>query len=221
MRSTNDNKQNRNRRGVKSGHSVYLRVKRILDVVISALALLLLWPLMLLISLAIKIESKGSVIYVHERVGYQFKPCNIYKFRTMWMDADDMKDNFTAEQKLEWDQNYKLQNDPRITKVGMILRRSSADELPQLINVLKGDLSLIGPRPVVAEELERYGENKEKFVSVMPGLTGYWQAYARNRCSYEERMRMELEYVENANFWWDVRIFFATFVTVLAGKGAC
>ena len=221
MRSTNDNKQNRNRRGVKSGHSVYLRVKRILDVVISALALLLLWPLMLLIALAVKIESKGSVIYVHERVGYHYRPCNIYKFRTMYMDADELKNSFTAEQQLEWNQNYKLENDPRITRVGMILRRSSADELPQLVNVLKGDLSLIGPRPVVAEELERYGENKDKFLSVKPGLSGYWQAYARNECSYEQRMRMELEYVDKANLWWDIRIFFATIGTVLRGKGAC
>ena len=100
------------------------------------------------------------------------------------------------------------------------LRKSSLDELPQLINILKGELSIVGPRPIVTEELEKYGENKEEFLSVTPGLTGYWQAYARSSCTYEERMEMELFYVRNANFWWDIKIMFATVGSVLRGKGA-
>ena len=94
------------------------------------------------------------------------------------------------------------------------------DELPQLLNILKGELTIVGPRPVVTEELERYGKNREKFLSVTPGLTGYWQAYARSTCTYEQRMEMELFYVENANLWWDIKIFFATFGAVLCGRGA-
>ena len=104
--------------------------------------------------------------------------------------------------------------------IGNFLRKSSLDELPQLFNILKGELSVVGPRPIVDEELEKYGENKEKFLSVIPGLTGYWQAYARSNCTYEQRIEMELCYVENANFWWDIKIMFATVGSVLSGRGA-
>ena len=138
----------------------------------------------------------------------------------MFQNADQMIDSFTPEEKAEWEANFKLANDPRITKVGRFLRRSSLDELPQLINVLKGELSIVGPRPVVEEELEKYGDQRAKFLSVPPGLTGYWQAYARSTCTYEERVKMELYYVDNANFWWDIKIMFATVGAVLRGKGA-
>jgi lipopolysaccharide/colanic/teichoic acid biosynthesis glycosyltransferase len=127
---------------------------------------------------------------------------------------------FTSEQKAEYELNYKLDDDPRVTKIGGFLRKTSLDELPQFLNVLRGDLSLVGPRPVVLSELERYGENKEKFLSVTPGLTGYWQAYARSNCSYEERMQMELYYIDNANFWWDIKIAFVTIAAVLCRRGA-
>jgi lipopolysaccharide/colanic/teichoic acid biosynthesis glycosyltransferase len=138
----------------------------------------------------------------------------------MYRNADDMMARFTPEQIAEWQENYKIEDDSRVTRVGKFLRRSSLDELPQLVNILKGELSIVGPRPVVAEELEKYGSNKEKFLSVIPGLTGYWQAYARNDCTYEQRMKMELSYVENANFWWDIKIMFATVGSVLRGRGA-
>lgn len=176
---------------------------------------------MALIVLLIKLESPGPAVYTHHRIGKNGKPLPLFKFRSMKNNADELIQFFTTEQMKEWEENFKLENDPRITRIGKFLRKSSLDELPQLMNVLKGELSIVGPRPVVADELERYEENKAKFLSVMPGLTGYWQAYARSTCTYEQRMEMELHYVENANFWWDIKIMFATIGAVLSKHGAC
>lgn len=198
----------------------YQIIKRGLDIVLSACALLVLAPLMLLICILIRIDSKGPAIFVHNRIGKNGRPLPLYKFRSMYMNAEAMIADFTPEQKAEWEQNFKLDNDPRITRIGRILRKTSLDELPQLLNIAKGDLSIVGPRPVVTDELEKYGKNKEKFLSVTPGLTGYWQAYARSNCSYEQRMEMELYYVENANLLWDIKIVFATVGAVIKGRGA-
>ncbi len=205
-----------------SGQSkkAYLFFKRALDIVLSAVALAVSIIPMAIIALLIRLESPGAPIYVHNRIGKNGKPLSLLKFRTMYSDADKMVKEFTPEQQEEWEENFKLNNDPRITKIGKFLRRSSIDELPQLWNVLKGEMSIVGPRPVVAEELERYGENKAKFLSVSPGLTGYWQAYARSTCSYEQRIKMELHYVENAGFWWDIKIIFKTVEAVLHTRGA-
>ena len=198
----------------------HLIAKRTLDISISFLGLIVVLLPMAFIALLIKLETPGPAIYVHHRVGKNGKDLPILKFRSMYINADELMETFTPEQKAEWEKNFKLEKDPRITKVGNFLRKSSMDELPQLINILRGDLSLVGPRPVVPEELERYGENKSKFLSVMPGLTGYWQAYARSSCTYEERMEMELYYAENASFRWDIKIIFATIGAVLRGRGA-
>ena len=120
----------------------------------------------------------------------------------------------------EYKENYKLEKDPRITKVGKILRRASLDELPQLINIISGDMSLIGPRPIVTEELKKYGVNAEKFLSVTPGLTGFWAANGRSCTSYEQRMQMELFYIDNLSFKMDIKIFFKTIEAVVNGRGA-
>lgn len=194
--------------------------KRLLDILLSLMGLAVLWFPMLLIGLLIKLESPGPAIFVHHRFGKDGRNLPLLKFRTMHMNAEQMIEEFTPDQMKEWKRNYKLDNDPRITGIGAFLRRSSMDELPQLINILRGELSIVGPRPVVREELERYRENKEKFLSVTPGLTGYWQAYARSSCTYEQRMEMELYYVEHANFWWDIKIMFATVGAVVRGHGA-
>jgi len=199
---------------------MYLIAKRVIDVLAAAIGLAIMLIPMTLIAVLIRLESPGPAIYVHNRIGKNGTPIGLLKFRSMFINADEMIESFSPEQKAEWEANFKLENDPRITRIGKILRRSSLDELPQLINILKGELSIVGPRPVVEEELERYGENKSKFLSVTPGLTGYWQAYARSTCSYEQRMKMELHYVENANFWWDIKIMFATVRVVLGGIGA-
>ena len=198
----------------------YLICKRMLDIVLSLIGLALSILPMMIICLLIKLESPGPAIYLHHRIGKNGKPLPLLKFRSMYENADKMIQNFTPEQKAEWEENFKLENDPRITRIGRFLRRSSLDELPQLINIIKGNLSIVGPRPVVQRELEKYGENQAKFLSVTPGLTGYWQAYARSTCTYEQRMEMELYYVENANFWWDIKIMFATVGAVLEGRGA-
>lgn len=199
---------------------VYRFFKRALDIVLSSVAFVLSIIPMAIIALLIRIESPGAPLYIHHRIGKNGKPLPLLKFRTMYINSDEMIEDFTPEQKQEWQENFKLNNDPRITKIGKFLRRSSLDELPQLWNVLKGEMSIVGPRPVVAEELERYGESKDKFLSVTPGLTGYWQAYARSTCSYEQRIKMELHYVENASFWWDIRIMFKTVEAVLHTRGA-
>lgn len=198
----------------------YLVAKRVTDLVLSAIGLVITIIPMIVIGLLIKLDDPGPAIYVHNRIGQNGKPLPTLKFRTMVTNAAEVFNNFTPEQKAEYEKNFKLANDPRITRVGKFLRESSLDELPQLINILKGELSIVGPRPIVTDELEKYGPNKEKFLSVKPGLTGYWQAYARSNCTYEERMEMELHYVENANFWWDIKIMFATVGAVLRKTGA-
>lgn len=198
----------------------YMMAKRMTDVVVSVIGLIIAFVPMVVIALLIKLDSPGPAIYVHERIGKDGKPLHLLKFRSMQINAEKLIESFSPEQKAEWEENFKLEDDPRITKIGLFLRMSSLDELPQLVNILKGELAIVGPRPVVEKELERYGESKAKFLSVTPGLTGYWQAYARSTCSYEQRMEMELYYVENANFWWDIKIMFATVGAVLRGHGA-
>ena len=168
----------------------------------------------------IKIDSKGKVFYKQTRIGKNGKYFTIYKFRTMVSDANNFSKYFTKEQMEKYKINYKLDNDPRITKMGKILRKTSLDELPQLINILKGDLSIIGPRPIVDGEIEKYGLNKNKLLSVTPGLTGNWAANGRSCTSYEERMKMELDYVENISFKMDMEIFFKTIICVFKRKGA-
>ena len=199
---------------------LYRTVKRAMDLILALIGLILCVLPMALICFVIRLESPGSPLYIHHRIGKNGKPLPLLKFRSMYINADELFEAFTPEQKAEWRENFKLEHDPRITRVGNILRRTSLDELPQLVNILKGELSIVGPRPVVADELEKYGENKEKFLSVTPGLTGYWQAYARSTCTYEQRMEMELLYAEQANLLWDIKIIFATVVSVLSGRGA-
>ena len=198
----------------------YLAAKRCFDVVMSLLALILLSPLFLIIAIVIRADSPGKIIYGHHRIGKNGKPLRMYKFRSMVTDADKMIERFTPEQKREYEQNYKLENDPRITRVGKFLRATSLDELPQLVNVLKGELSLVGPRPVVEDELAKYGENADKFLSVTPGVTGYWQANGRSDNTYEQRMEMELYYVDHASAGLDLKILWDTVWAVLKRKGA-
>lgn len=198
----------------------YKVVKRIIDVVLSSIALVVLSPIFAIIALAIKLESKGPVFFKHTRIGKDGKIIKIYKFRSMVENAEDLIKKFTPEQMKEYKENYKLTDDPRITKVGKILRKTSLDELPQLINIIKGELSIIGPRPVVQKELEKYGSNAQKFLSVTPGLTGYWAANGRSCTSYEKRMEMELFYVDNLSLKLDIKIFFKTFEAVIKREGA-
>lgn len=204
-----------------SGHRyVYRFTKRSFDIVASFLSMIIASPFLIVIAVLVKISSSGPVFYKHYRVGFKGKPMHIYKFRTMVKDADKMIASFTPEQKTEFYANFKLENDPRITKIGSFLRKTSLDELPQLLNILKGEMSFVGPRPIVDEELERYGNDKEKFLSVKPGLTGYWACHGRSDTSYAERMRLELYYVDHASLMLDIRILLKTVLSVFKQEGA-
>ena len=166
----------------------YIIVKRISDTLLATIGLILLFPIFIIIGLAIKIESKGPVFFKHTRIGKNGKIIKIYKFRSMVNDAEQLIQKFTTEQMKEYKENYKLTNDPRITKIGKFLRKTSLDELPQLINIIKGELSIIGPRPVVRDELEKYGKYLDFILSVKPGLSGMWQISGRSDTGYEERI---------------------------------
>lgn len=199
---------------------VYEIIKRVFDILFSGVALIMLFPVFIFIALLVAATSQGPVLFVHHRIGRYGKRLRILKFRTMVNNAEAMLVDLPEEMKKEFASNFKLDKDPRITKLGAFLRKSSLDELPQLINIFMGDMSLVGPRPITDIELEKYGKDRELFLSAMPGLTGYWQAYARNDCTYEKRIAMELYYINNASFLLDIKILFATVGAVLRGQGA-
>lgn len=219
MGANNQNLENKSN-GIPKQKKSYLIAKRVMDVLCALGASIVLSPLLLGIAAAVKIDSKGPIIFKHRRVGKNGETLYLYKFRTMFDNAEAMMKDFTPEQKAEFARNFKLKDDPRITKVGKFLRKTSLDELPQLLNILQGNLSVVGPRPVTQREVELYGDQQAKFLSVTPGLTGYWQAYVRSCSTYEQRIQMELYYVDHANFWWDLKIILVTFGAVFSGRGA-
>ena len=199
---------------------VYDFVKRFADIICSAIGIILLSPFFIIISIAIKATSKGPVIFVHNRVGKNGKKIGIYKFRSMVMNAEELIEKFTPEQKEEFKKNFKLKNDPRITKIGKFLRKTSLDELPQLFNILKGDLSIVGPRPIMEVETKIYGEYKDMLLSIKPGLTGFWAANGRSDTSYKRRRAMEIYYVKKRSLLFDIKIIFKTVISVFKGEGA-
>lgn len=204
---------------------LYRAIKRMIDIIGAIVGIIFLIPTTIAVCLARKIskEDKGPLFYEQLRYGKNGKVFRLYKFRSMCIGADEKLKKYLEESediRKEFQKTHKLQNDPRITKIGNFLRKTSLDELPQMINILKGDMSFVGPRPVVEKEVEEYGKNKEKFLSVKPGLTGYWQVNGRSNTTYEERMEMELYYVDNCSLWLDIKIFFKTFITVFKKEGA-
>lgn len=202
---------------------IFFFIKRCIDIILSLLGLIILSPVFLLIAILIKKEDHGNVFYKHKRIGHMNKDIYIYKFRSMtnkYKTFDEFYQTLSDEQKQEWDENFKLENDPRITKIGNFLRKTSLDELPQIINILKGDMSVIGPRPVVNDEIEKYGNQKAKFLSVKPGLTGYWAANGRSATTYEDRINLELYYIDHCSLLLDIKIFFKTILSVLKKEGA-
>lgn len=201
----------------------YSFLKRTVDITASATALLLLSPVFLVTSLAIKNDSKGPAMFTQKRIGKDGKLFEIYKFRTMVPDADKKlfelleKDEEAAK---EYKLNKKLKNDPRITKLGAFLRKTSIDELPQLINVLKGDMSLVGPRPYLPREMEDMEGYYDTIVESKPGITGLWQVSGRSNTTFEERMKFDLEYNENKSLKYDMDLLFKTVGSVMKGDGA-
>ncbi|MBQ7088296.1 MAG: sugar transferase [Clostridia bacterium] len=210
---------------MSKGHKkpVYPRIKRVLDVVLSVMALLVIWPVMLIIAVLVMLDG-GPPFYAQSRVGRNGRLFKVYKFRSMKNGADRLEEMLTPEELAEYSKEYKLQNDPRISKLGGFLRRSSLDELPQLWNIIRGEMSLVGPRPLLPSELtgNYTPEERQKLMSVAPGLTGYWQAMSRNESSYAtgERQKQELYYIGRVSFWMDVKIILMTVKRVIAGKGA-
>ena len=180
-------------------------------------------PVLLAISIWIYFDSPGPVIFKHCRVGKDGKEFNCYKFRSMCMDADEKLKELleqNSKARAEWQKDFKLKHDPRITKSGAFLRKTSLDELPQIFNVLKGEMSLVGPRPIIQEEVPRYGKYISDYYMVRPGITGLWQTSGRNDVDYTERVQMDTWYVRNWNIWFDIVLLWRTFKAVLAGKGA-
>ena len=201
----------------------YAFVKRAFDIVASAAALIILSPIMLIAAILVYVDDPGRVFYGHVRIGKNGKPFKMWKFRSMYMNADKMINLLTPEQAKQYYTEFKIDNDPRITKIGNFLRKTSLDELPQLFNVLCNDMSLVGPRPLIESEIQTYYEDThDVLLAVKPGVAGYWQAYARNNATYQsgERQKMEMYYVQNASLWLDIKILFKTVVSVLRKDGA-
>ena len=198
----------------------YLHFKRMQDVVLSAVGLIILFPVMVLISLVILIDSPGaSPIYVQTRVGLNGKKFRFFKFRTMHPNADKLLESLLSKNEMTGPV-FKIKNDPRITRVGKILRKTSMDELPQLWNVLKGDMSLVGPRPALPRETEQYDAHAWERASVVPGLTCYWQIQPkRNSLSFEKWLELDLKYIEERSFLVDWKIMFSTISAVLHMEG--
>lgn len=201
---------------------MYSFVKRNFDIIMSLTAMILLFPIFFIIAIMIKIDSKGNIIYKHKRIGKNGKYIYLYKFRTMYTNSKEILEELLKDPKVkeEWENNFKLDNDPRVTKVGKFLRKTSLDELPQLLNIFLGDMSIVGPRPVIDGEIEKYGIHKKKFLSVTPGLTGWWACNGRSQTSYKERIKLELYYVKHRSIKLDLLVILKTIGVVVKGKGA-
>ena len=197
---------------------LYIFFKSFFDKLFSLVFLVIGFPLFLIIALLIKLSSRGNVFYSQERIGKNNKPFKCLKFRTMHPEAKDILDNVLMKDeklKKEFEDNHKIKNDPRITTIGKLLRKTSLDELPQFINVLRGEMSIIGPRPIVKDEIIKYEENFKKVSSIKPGITGLWQVSGRNNLTYKKRVMLDLNYVENYNLLMDLTILIRTFGVVL------
>lgn len=212
---------------VIKGSKTYLFFKRVLDIVVSFISIVFLMATLIfpIISLLVLISTHGQVIFKDERMGLNKKKIRIYKFQTMFSDAETNLDKYLDEnQKKKWQKERKLDDDPRVTKLGKFLRKTSLDELPQLFNILGGSLSLVGPRPITKQELENnFTEyEQEQLMKVKPGLTGYWQVKDRSLATYEsgERQKEELYYLPRRGFWFDVKIVLLTIPAIFKGKGA-
>ena len=203
----------------------YKTIKRLLDIFFSFLLIIFLIPLFLIIGVIIKITSKGPILYTQKRIGKNNITFSCYKFRTMYPEAKYLLKEILIKNpnyKSEFAETRKIINDPRITKIGKFLRFSSLDELPQIFNVLKGDMSLIGPRPIVKSEIKKYGSDFNKVFSIEPGISGLWQVSGRNKLSYNKRIELDIFYSENISFRLDIKIFIKTILVILFpyGKGA-
>lgn len=197
--------------------------KSVFDRAFAFVALVLLSPVLVIVGLLVALTSRGPIVFGHERVGKDGKAFKCFKFRTMVQDAEARLEEALASDpamRREWDTHRKLSHDPRITSLGRILRKTSLDELPQFWNVLIGDMSIVGPRPVVEAELEKYASCASHYLSVRPGITGAWQTNGRSDVSYSERVAMDVDYVRTMSLWGDIKIVLKTVRVVLMQVGA-
>lgn len=199
---------------------IYDFFKRAFDIAASAAALILLSWIIGLAALAVKLEDGGTAMYSQIRVGKNGKFFKIYKLRSMRMNADKMKKNLLLQNEMDGPA-FKMENDPRVTKVGTFIRRTSIDELPQLFNILKGDMSVVGPRPPLGYEVMQYDEYAMRRLTVKPGLTCYWQCGGRSNLDFDEWMRLDNKYIDERGFWRDIAIIFKTIPAVFKSDGAC
>lgn len=199
----------------------YHGAKRLFDIILSGIGLIISFPILFIVGMAIRIEHPESKVFFHQpRIGWREKEFRCHKLTSMVPNAEMLLDQVSEAEKKEFAENFKIRNDPRVTKVGHFIRRTSIDELPQLWNVLVGEMSMVGPRPPLKEEREAYGEHLAKVVSVRPGITGYWQVHGRSDTDFGERIRMAEYYVDHRGFIMDIKILFKTVKVVLSGKGA-
>lgn len=202
---------------------IYLPFKRLFDILFGIIGVILTIPFILIIKISyILNKDYSSIFFTHKRIGKNGKEFKMYKFRTMVPNAEELLKEMLKNKKYlnEWKEYHKFENDPRITKVGKVFRKLSLDELPQFINILIGDMSLIGPRPLIQEEVDDYKKKKKILLSIKPGLTGWWACHGRSCTSNKQRQDLELYYVKNCSFILDIKTFFLTIVKVLKREGA-
>ena len=201
------------------GFSFYEAIKRLIDITCSFVGILVLSPLFIIIAIIIKFTSKGPVFFSQKRVGRNGKEFDMYKFRSMVVNAEELKEKLAAQNEMSGPM-FKMKDDPRVTKVGKFIRKTSIDELPQLWNVLKGDMSLVGPRPSLPKEVAQFEDWMHKRLDVKPGLTCYWQVSGRNNIDFEDWMKLDIRYVEEKNLWIDIKLIFKTVGVLFGDKNA-
>lgn len=201
----------------------YRILKPLVDLLVVLLVLPVALPLGLLVAALIRLTSPGSVLYRHRRIGQYQKPLYVWKFRTMYQDSNSVLERHLRSNEVareEWERTQKLKDDPRVTSIGQFLRKTSLDEIPQLLNVLSGQMSIVGPRPIVDDERPKYGEHFRTYTYAVPGITGLWQVSGRSDVNYPERVMMDVEFVERWSFWMELKILFKTVPTILKRTGA-
>lgn len=203
----------------KENMFLYNIFKRLLDILGSIIGLILLSPILIIVGILIKLESKGPIIFSQKRVGLNKKEFKMYKFRSMVCNAEELKEKLKDQNEMSGPM-FKIKDDPRITKIGKFIRKTSIDELPQLINVLKGDMSLVGPRPSLPNEVKEFESWMLKRFEVKPGLTCYWQVMGRNAIDFENWMKLDIKYVNERNFWLDIKLIFKTFFVLFGDENA-